>query len=228
MTCGFDDIRLAPFGTALPASFFARETAEVARDLLGRTLVSSVDGELVAGRIVETEAYLGSHDPGSHASTKGITKRNAVMFGPPGHAYVYFTYGNHHMVNLVTETDGVAGAVLLRAAEPLLGIEVMERRRKGRPLIELSNGPGKLAQAFGMDLDDNATLLCEGRLAVLAGEGVAAESIGISGRIGLTFGHELPLRFYLEGSPFVSRGRTGPPRSSARTLAGLRKETSRP
>src|SRR5450756_151066 len=113
----------------LPKEFFARDSVTVARELLGKTIMSTAGGDVTSGRIVETEAYLGADDPGSHAATKGITKRNAVMYGPPGHAYVYFTYGNHHMLNLVTESDGVAGAVLVRAVEPVDGIDVMLRRR---------------------------------------------------------------------------------------------------
>ncbi|HET6351229.1 MAG TPA: DNA-3-methyladenine glycosylase [Coriobacteriia bacterium] len=206
----FDDIRLRPFGTALEPSFFTNDAPQVARDLLGCVLASVADGALVAGRIVETEAYLGSDDPGSHAATKGMTRRNAVMYGPAGQAYVYFTYGNHHMLNVVADSEGRAAAVLIRAVEPLLGVDVMTNRRKGRPLHELCNGPGKLAQAFGIDLRDNATVLGDGRLAVFAGEGVAAESVRSTGRIGLSAGHELPLRFLIADSPFVSRGRIGP------------------
>ena len=106
-------------------TFFDRSPELVAPELLGALLVSTAGGVETGGRIVETEAYLGRDDPGSHAATRGITKRNAVMYGPPGSAYVYFTYGNHHMLNLVCEPEGVAGAVLIRAIEPLLGIEVM-------------------------------------------------------------------------------------------------------
>lgn len=190
----------------LPAAFFARDTVTVARELLGAVLVSVTDEGLAAGRIVETEAYLGADDAGSHAATKGITARNRVMYGPPGHAYVYFTYGAHHMLNLVTEREGVAGAVLLRALEPLTGIELM-RARRGRG-AGLCDGPGKLACALGVDLADNGTSLGAGRLAVYAGE--APRRIGRSGRVGLSAGHEAPLRFFIEDSPFVSKGKTGP------------------
>ena len=150
----------------LSAEFFARDSVSVARDLLGKIVVSTAGGTVTSGRIVETEAYLGADDPGSHAATKGITRRNAVMYGPPGHAYVYFTYGNHHMLNLVTGSEGVAGAVLIRAIEPIEGIETMARRRAagrrtGRPLSlrDLGNGPGKLAAALGIGLEDNGTRL---------------------------------------------------------------------
>lgn len=199
-------------GRELAADFFARDSATVARELLGCLLVSTRGGMTTGGRIVETEAYLGSHDPGSHAATRGMTKRNAVMYGPPAHTYVYFTYGNHHMLNLVTEREGVAGAVLVRALEPLLGIETMRGRRDGRPLRELANGPGKLAAALGLDLSDNASRLGRGAVRVFHGA-VPGETVETSGRIGLSAGHELHLRFYLRDCAYVSRGRTGPSRA---------------
>ena len=137
--------------TALPTGFFDRDPKDVAPELLGTYLVSEASEGLAVGRIVETEAYLGSDDPGSHAATKGVTPRNATMYGPPGTVYVYFTYGNHHMVNLVCGPEGTAGAVLIRALEPVAGIALMERRRGERPRVELCNGPGKLAQAMGVE-----------------------------------------------------------------------------
>ena len=195
---------------AVPAAFFDRNPAEVARELLGAYVVSTADGAVTGGAIVEAEAYLGNDDPGSHAATRGITKRNATMYGPPGIAYVYFTYGNHHMLNFVCEPVGTAGAVLIRAIEPLWGLDRMTARRHGRPIVELCNGPGKLAAALGIDLSDNAAVLGEGRLSVYHGVHLAA-AIAASGRVGLSAGHELELRYYLEGNRFVSRGRTGPP-----------------
>jgi DNA-3-methyladenine glycosylase len=198
----------------LRVSFFARDTVLVARELLGKILASRHGDTVTGGRIVETEAYLGSHDPGSHAATKGITTRNAAMYGPPGRAYVYFTYGNHHMLNLVTEGEGVAGAVLIRAIEPSMGADEMLRRRVSRGGIaprvrDLANGPGKVAAALGVDLRDNGIELGTGRLAVYDAP-APRERMLASGRVGLTVGHEAELRFYLEGSEFVSRGRTGP------------------
>jgi DNA-3-methyladenine glycosylase len=207
----------------LPVSFYERDTIAVARDLLGCILVSTVGGARCSGRIVETEAYLGADDPGSHAATKGVTARNAVMYGPAGHAYVYFTYGNHHMFNVVTEPEGTAGAVLVRALEPVDGEDLMAARRAaGRkhavapPLRELANGPGKLAAALGIDLGSNGSPLDgSATLFVLEGPGGCPE-VAVSGRIGLSSGHDLPLRFYLEGNVFVSAARTGLRPSSAR------------
>jgi len=187
--------------------------------VLGKLLVSRADGVLTAGRIVEAEAYLGRDDPGSHAATKGVTKRNAVMYGPPGRVYVYFTYGNHFMLNLVTEEAGTAGAVLVRAIEPVLGIDEMARRRDGRPLHELTNGPGKVAQALGLDLSDNGSVLGIGRVAVFDAP-PPEESVSASGRIGLSEGHEHALRFYLEGNEHVSEGRPGPRRPARKAGRG--------
>lgn len=197
-------------GDELPPAFFGRETTLVARELVGCLLVSAKGDVLTGGRIVETEAYLGADDVGSHAATRGITKRNATMFGPPAHAYVYFTYGNHHMLNIVTEPDGTAGAVLVRALEPLLGIDVMTSRRKGRSISELADGPGKLAAALGLDLADDATALGHGPIAVYRGRDISTE-LASSGRVGLSRGWEAKLRYYPLGDPWVSKGRTGPP-----------------
>jgi DNA-3-methyladenine glycosylase len=197
------------YARPLARAFFERDTVTVARELLGALLVSTAGDVLTGGRIVEVEAYLGAFDPGSHASTKGVTKRNAVMYGPPGTAYVYFTYGNHHMLNLVTEPDGTAGAVLVRAIEPLFGVEEMARRRGCVRTRDLANGPGKLAQALGVDLRDNGVPLGGGRLLVLT-RVAPAPIVTSSGRVGLTDGHELELRFFVADDPHVSKGRTGP------------------
>lgn len=197
----------------LPPGFFGRDTATVARELLGKILVSSAGDTVTGGRVVETEAYLGPGDAGSHAF-RGMTPRTSVMFGPPGRTYVYFTYGNHHMLNLITEHEGKAGGVLIRAIEPLLGLEEMERRRHGRPVKELTNGPGKVAAALGVDLSDYGHELGKGKVAVYDAP-QPPEAVGVSGRVGLTSGWEEQLRFYLEGNPFVSKGRTGPPRTPA-------------
>lgn len=198
------------YGRPLPRAFFERDTVTVARELLGKIVVSTAGGALTAGRILETEAYLGANDPGSHASTKGVTKRNAVMYGHGGTAYVYFTYGNHHMLNLVTEPEGTAGGVLLRSIEPLAGTDVMARRRPGARGRDLANGPGKLAAALGLDLRDNGVPLGRGHLQVYDAPAPADADIATSGRVGLSDGHELELRFFLREHPGVSRGRTGP------------------
>lgn len=203
--------------TVIPQSFYARDAVAVARDLLGSVIVSRAAGETVSGRIVETEAYLGAHDPGSHAATRGITKRNAVMYGPPGHAYVYFTYGNHHMLNFVAEPEGTAGGVLIRALEPLSGIDVMLRRRaagrhtsKALTVRDLTNGPGKVACALGLTLADNGSPLDGSATLSVFGPVSHPGKVLSSGRIGLSAGHELELRFFLEGEPHVSAARTGP------------------
>lgn len=206
----------------LPTSFFARPTEVVARELLGKILVSRVGDTPAGGRIVETEAYLGCHDPGSHAATRGITARNRVMYGPPGCAYVYFTYGMHHMLNLVTEAEGVAGAVLVRAVEPCVGLERMSARRSGRTGVELANGPAKVAEALGIGLGANGTTL--GDIIAVYDASPPTEQVRSSGRIGLAEGHDLPLRFYLEGNGHVSRGRTGR-RPQSRRAAEREKET---
>jgi DNA-3-methyladenine glycosylase len=209
---GFEEDSLLELAAVdeLPTSFFTRSPELVARELLGCLLAANVGGALAAGRIVETEAYLGADDPGSHAATKGITPRNAVMYGPPGTAYVYFTYGNHFMLNAVCEPEGTAGAVLIRALKPVIGLEVMTQRRGGRALRDLCSGPGKLCEALGVDLSDNGEALGGGRLTIYRGSVNPGERIAVSGRVGLTQGHDLPLRYYLQGDSFVSRGRTGP------------------
>lgn len=204
-------------GDPLPPAAFEADPRQVAAVLLGKLLVSVKDGVTAGGRIVETEAYLGSDDPGSHAATRGMTSRNATMYGPPAHTYVYFTYGNHHMLNLVSDREGSAGGVLIRGLEPLLGLDVMIARRRGRSGHELTNGPGKLAQALGIDLGDNGIPLNRDRIFVYDAPRVSPHDMAASGRIGLSAGHDLEYRYYLRGNPYVSRGRTGPlPGKSAR------------
>ena len=139
----------------LPRNFYDRSTLTVAREILGARLVRILDGVPLAGIIVEAEAYIGEDDLGCHAKS-GKTRRNAVMYGPPGYAYIYFTYGNHWMLNAVTEREGFPAAVLLRAIEPVKGIEIMLQRRNGRD----TRGPGKLTQALGIDGSLNRADLC--------------------------------------------------------------------
>ena len=193
----------------LPRRFYERPAVEVARELLGMTLVRKSAEEHLRGRIVEVEAYTGETDPGSHAY-RGPTPRTAVMFGAPGHLYVYFTYGMHYCVNVVTDVTGVAGAVLLRALEPLQGIERMRLRRANRPIAELCNGPGKLCQALDITREQNGLDLQGGEVWI-EDEGYKAAEIATTTRIGLSQGQELPLRFFLVGSPYLSRGHPATP-----------------
>lgn len=134
----------------LPREFYDRPTLVVARELLGQLLVRYVDGQRLSGRIVEVEAYIGEDDKASHAS-RGLTERTRPMYGPPGLAYVYLIYGMHHCLNVVTEREGFPAAVLIRGLEPLEGLEAMRRRRAGRPLVMLTDGPAKLCQAMAID-----------------------------------------------------------------------------
>ncbi|MEW6093366.1 MAG: DNA-3-methyladenine glycosylase [Chloroflexota bacterium] len=166
----------------LPRDFYNRPTLVVARNLLGARLVRVLDGHRLAGIIIEAEAYIGEEDLGCHAKS-GKTKRNAVMYGPPGHAYVYFTYGNHWMLNTVTEREGFPAAVLLRAIQPVEGVEVMLQRRNGRDTL----GPGKLAQALGIDGTLNGADLCAQAdgLWIEAGEPVPDEAVVVGPRVGL-------------------------------------------
>ncbi len=200
----------------IEAGFFLRRPDEVAKALLGHTLVVDTEQGRCGGTIVETEAYLGDDDPGSHAATRGITARNAVMYGPAGTVYVYFTYGCHHMLNIVCCEEGVAGAVLIRAIEPRVNVDLMRSRRPGRRDLDLCRGPGRLTAALGVDLSDNRSVLGEGRVNVYDGQQGPLGEVAVSGRVGLSAGHDLELRYYLVGSKYVSRGRTGPGGSSTR------------
>jgi DNA-3-methyladenine glycosylase len=190
----------------LPSSFYSRPTRKVARDLVGQILVHETPDGVASGRIVEVEAYLPKKDPGSHAA-RGQTPRNAVMFGPAGFAYVYFCYGNHFLFNVVTEKPGLPGAVLIRALEPVEGLGLMVRRRKKELESErvLTNGPGKLVQALGISSAHNLQKLTVGPLYIRADPGFSGK-VGVTTRIGITQGWELPLRFYLKGSPYLSVG----------------------
>jgi DNA-3-methyladenine glycosylase len=193
----------------LDPAIYQKKTATVARELLGTYLVhESLEGKTV-GRIVETEAYLSRNDPACHAH-KGETKRNRVMFGPPGHAYVYFIYGMYYCFNVVTAPKGTGEAVLVRALEPVEGIELMEKRRKTTQLHNLCSGPGKLVLAMGMTPAMNGWPLDSGALTLHArgtyGRPAPAKGdIIATPRIGITAAAELPLRFYLKGSTFASR-----------------------
>ena len=194
-------------GRRLTKTFFERDAREVAPELLNKVLVR---GRLRA-RIVEVEAYVGGGvDPGSHAH-RGMTARNKTMFGPPGRLYVYFTYGMHWCANAVCSPDGVASAVLLRAAAPLAGVDEMrDRRVKARTPRDLCSGPAKLCQAFGIEgRDDGADLLRADPSGIsIVDDGVAPPAApGVSQRIGLSVGagDELPWRWFVAGEPNLSR-----------------------
>lgn len=193
----------------LDRSFFARDTLEVARDLLGRRLVRIVEGRRVSGRIVEAEAYVGEEDEASHASP-GLTKRNASMYGPPGHAYVYLIYGMYHCFNVVTGRRGFPAAILIRALEPDEGLEVMRERRDHRPDEALTSGPGRLCEALAIDLRFDSADLCavEASLFLEVGEPIPDERVAASPRVnvrGDTAALSVPWRFYVEGNRYVSR-----------------------
>lgn len=177
--------------------FFNQDTREAAKELLGKYLVNGN----VVGKIVETEAYL-QDDPGSH-SFKGKTKRNEKMFGKPGTAYVYTIYGIHNCFNIVTKQEGVGEAVLIRALEPISGIDLMKRRRKTKDVKSLCSGPGKLVSAMGISKKHNGIDLIKGKLRVIGKK--SSHEIVETKRIGLTNGKDLDYRFYIKGNDFVSR-----------------------
>lgn len=188
----------------LPRDFYAPPAVIVAQALLGKILVKGA----AAGRIVETEAYLGEHDPAAHAAS-GLTPRTRVLYGPPGHAYVYLIYGMYECLNVVAEPEGAPGCVLIRALEPLAGIALMQRRRGVRKLSDLASGPGKLTIAMGISRRDNGADLTRGRLTIRQ-DGWRPFEIGCSRRIGIRKAADQPLRFFVRGNPFVSRPERGP------------------
>jgi DNA-3-methyladenine glycosylase len=203
----------APFATIRPLNreFFTRDPRRVARELLGKVLVRRSDSSpLLTARIVEVEAYLGEKDPAAH-SASGLTLRNAVLFGPPGYAYIYFIYGNHYCLNVSCEPDGKAGGVLFRALEPLSGIEEMSVARgvdiRGpADFPKLTSGPGRLAQAFGITrIRDNGCDLTNDNSSLWIGDdGYRTRGIRITPRIGITKAVDAPLRYILVGNRFVS------------------------
>jgi DNA-3-methyladenine glycosylase len=177
----------------LPRAFYERNTVQVARELLGTVLRHG----RTAGVIVETEAYIGGGDLASH-SARGLTPRTRVIFGPPGHAYVYFIYGMYECLNLVAEPDGTAGCVLIRALRPVCGIEVMRRRRPGaRRLEDLASGPGKLTLAMGITRAHNGRDVTRGPLVVRRWKRPPEVKVEVTPRIGISKSVDLPLRFVL-------------------------------
>jgi DNA-3-methyladenine glycosylase len=185
--------------------FFERYTPKVARELLGCRLVRVLDGERLSGVVVETEAYRGARDPASHAY-RGMTRRNEVMFGPAGRAYVYFTMGMHHCLNITTEPEGTPAAVLVRALEPREGIETMRRNRETGELERLAAGPGNLTKALVIDRSLNGEDLVSSHV-LFVERGETIRGISVSSRVGVGAGASFRWRFFAKGSPFVSRGR---------------------
>lgn len=202
-------------GRVLPRTFYARPTLEVAHDLIGKVLVHGRGRALASGVIVEAEAYIGEDDPACHASA-GPTRRNAPLYGPPGFAYVYFSYGMHHLVNAVTEGEGHPAAVLIRALDPLDGVDLMRRRRGWPPVAPrahaghvphgLCRGPGNLTRALGIDLRENRLDLTGSRLWV-EDRGLAPGPVAWSSRIGIRVGREHAWRVFVVDHPAVSAHR---------------------
>jgi DNA-3-methyladenine glycosylase len=187
----------------LSRKFYNRATLQVAKELLGKYLVFKKNGKILSGKIVETEAYIGQGDKASHAS-RGKTKRNEVMFGPAGHAYIYFTYGMHHCLNFVTEKENFPAAVLIRALETQNGIEIMKKNRKTDVIENLTNGPGKLCMALGLDRKMNGIDLCSDILYV-EDRNEKKEKIISTPRIGINVEKDKKWRFYIKGNSFVSK-----------------------
>ncbi|MBI1807296.1 MAG: DNA-3-methyladenine glycosylase [Ignavibacteria bacterium] len=200
----------------LPRSFYLRPTLAVARDLLGKYLIRNIHGKRLVGRIVEVEAYLGEKDPASHAY-RGKTTRNEVMFQEGGHLYVYFTYGMHFCSNVVTERQGKGRAVLIRAVEPIEGINIMAQNRNftrqehGRRAADetnhriLTNGPAKLCEAFGIEREQNGTDLLGDEIYLTTGDLIRKPEILSTPRVGIRNGAEKRWRFYIKNNIFVSK-----------------------
>ena len=195
---------------ALPREFYDRDPRRVCRELLGKVLVRNQPRNYLAARIVEVEAYFGKSDGAAH-SFAGRTARNAVLFGPPGYAYVYFIYGNHYCLNVSCLPDGVAGGILFRAVEPLVGIEAMAKARGlelngKRDLRNLTSGPGRLAEAFEITRErDNGKDLASAKSDLfIADDGYRVRKVMTTPRIGITKAAERPWRYVIAGNSFVS------------------------
>jgi len=198
-------------GPPLPPKLFDRDPRVVSREILGKLLVRRQPGKLLAGRIVEVEAYLGEDDPAAHAAA-GRTPRNSVLFGPPGVAYIYFIYGNHYCLNISCLPDGVPGCVLIRALEPVIGVDEMARARgitlhASADLRKLTSGPGRLTEAFGItrSRDNDKDLTSRGSDLRIVDDGYGSARVVTTARIGITKAAERPLRFLVAENGFVSR-----------------------
>ncbi|MDH5656206.1 MAG: DNA-3-methyladenine glycosylase [Spirochaetia bacterium] len=187
----------------LPRNFFSKPTLEIAKSLLGKYLFRDLNGQILSGMIVETEAYHEKNDPACHAH-RGMTERNKVMFQSAGRLYVYFTYGMHYCMNIVTEDKGIGAAVLIRAVEPIDGIEIMSENRKHRN-HNLCNGPARLCQAMKIDKNLNGMILDCDTVWIGKGIKISEEMIGVSERIGISAGKELLWRFFIKNNPAVTR-----------------------
>jgi DNA-3-methyladenine glycosylase len=193
-----------------PRSFFNRSTLQVARGLLGARLVRVEDGGRVSGLIVETEAYRGEEDQGCHAKA-GRTPRTQVMYGPPGHAYVYFTYGMHWMLNFVTEEEGFPAAVLIRAILPNEGIDIIASRRNGQPRQHWTDGPAKICQALAITGEFNGVDLCSPHASIFveSGDPIADQSVTTGPRVGFNNVSEpwnsMPWRFRIEPGYLITK-----------------------
>ncbi|MGA6988078.1 MAG: DNA-3-methyladenine glycosylase [Terriglobales bacterium] len=214
----------------LKAEFFNRDPRRVARALLGKLIVRKTPGGILAGRIVETEAYLGEGDAAAH-SAAGRTARNSVLFGPPGHAYVYFIYGSHYCLNVSCLPDGIAGGVLFRALEPVEGIKPMAQARgidvakkldlEKIPLLRrISSGPGRMSEALGVTRErDNGKNLVSTRSDLrIVDDGFRVGRVMVTPRVGIVKAAERPLRYFIAGNPFVS-GPITRARKLAKTIA---------
>ncbi len=192
-------------GPALKPGFYARDTIDVARALLGCVLETTNGDRVTSGRITEVEAYVGPDDPAAHGYGNRRTQRNAAMFGPPGLAYVYFIYGMHWCFNAVTERADFPAAVLIRSLQPLGGLDMMVARRGTDKAKLLCSGPARLCQALGINREANECSLAVGPVRILRGEQVGAAEIGSGPRIGVKRAADLPLRFFERGSEWLSR-----------------------
>lgn len=193
-----------PHWELLDYPFYERDTATVAQALLGAFLVSTSGTEITIGKVVETEAYLGQHDPACHSAC-GMTRRNAVMFGPAGFAYVYLIYGIHYCFNVTTDKKELPAAVLIRALEPVAGLAFMQQRRGTPHLRNLCSGPAKLVQAMGISYSVNGTSVVDGPVNFYRDPRQEPFHIKKTGRIGISQAKELPLRFYITGNGYISK-----------------------